>query len=65
MPAADVRLQRVEKQLLAALVMLRRAVTEAEAFSDQSLADALQEHFWPLDRLHDRLLNGRRVSVRP
>lgn len=44
--------------------MLRHATREAESFSDQTLADALTEHLLELERLHGRLLAGKRPAAR-
>lgn len=59
--AQDLRVERIVKQLTSSLTMLRHARTEAEAWSEQTLADDLldlQLHHQAV--LHALELRGRR-----
>ena len=59
--AHDLRVERIVKQLTSSLSMLRHAIAEAEAWSDQTLSDDLTElqmHHQAI--LHSLELRGRR-----
>lgn len=59
--AQDLRVERIVKQLTSSLTMLRHATREAEAWSDQTLADDLlnlELHHQAV--LHALELRGRR-----
>jgi hypothetical protein len=60
----DVRTVRVEKQLGSALMLIRRARQEAEAWSDQTLADDLTELEMHLQAIHHAVdIRGRRYGA--